>query len=249
MIFRSTQKPAFTLIELLVVISIISLLVAILLPALSGARAAAQDVQCRNNLRQVGIANEAYAGDWRGWFPVGRLHEKPVAGQRAIYGNFLAPYLGIAVPGDRMPERPAPLICPSDTLLARFHYDFPVPNGAVRGTFTHSYGYNYYLSKPFESDSIYARPAEVKNPTATLLATEARPEPHATLGWLLYYGLVLPYGNGTSQMDVMGRHMGNDYTDGNASVLYYDLRVDSHEYKDLIVTSTSLPWDKDFDGK
>jgi type II secretory pathway pseudopilin PulG len=53
--------------ELLVVIAIITILVALLLPVLSRARAQAQSTACKNHLRQIGVALMSYASDTRGY--------------------------------------------------------------------------------------------------------------------------------------------------------------------------------------
>ena len=69
----NSRRYAFTLIELLVVLSIIALLVAILLPALEGARRTAQTIQCRSNFRQIGIAVQLYLGDNNNRYPAHHL--------------------------------------------------------------------------------------------------------------------------------------------------------------------------------
>lgn len=59
-----THPKAFTLVELLVVVAIIGVLASLLLSSLSRAKSGAHGAKCKSNLRQIGIANSLYLGDY-----------------------------------------------------------------------------------------------------------------------------------------------------------------------------------------
>jgi prepilin-type N-terminal cleavage/methylation domain-containing protein/prepilin-type processing-associated H-X9-DG protein len=84
---KQKKGTAFTLIELLVVISIVSLLISILLPALGAARKRSKQIQCAGNLRQVELAANMYVTDNKGWMVASYYSGK-------YYAYYLSRYLG-----------------------------------------------------------------------------------------------------------------------------------------------------------
>lgn len=73
---HSNARRAFTLVELLVVIAIIGILVALLLPAIQAAREAARRSQCKNNLKNIGLAVHNLADTYK-FFPTGGTSPNP----------------------------------------------------------------------------------------------------------------------------------------------------------------------------
>ena len=101
-----TKQHGFTLIELLVVISIISLLISILLPALGNARKSARDVQCKTHIRHLSLASIMYTQDYNGYLS-----------SHASWYNYLRDYdvKTIKRPGYSIKYPPCPEYVPHET--------------------------------------------------------------------------------------------------------------------------------------
>ncbi len=88
---RSSNR-GFTLVELLVVIGIIALLIAILMPALTVARAQAKSVASLSNLRQIGIGLVQYRVENKGYYPLAAWNKAP-GRARTRWADAIYPYM------------------------------------------------------------------------------------------------------------------------------------------------------------
>ena len=96
---RHKSRYAFTLVELLVVIAVIGVLVAILLPAVQSSREAARRMQCKNHLKQIGLASINFHDTWKS-FPPARLRLRPgdppelsCGGEESSWFVYIMPFL------------------------------------------------------------------------------------------------------------------------------------------------------------
>lgn len=117
---RRPRTDAFTLIELLVVISIITLLISILLPALRAARDAGYRIRCMANMRQQGIAAMTYAEDNNRDLPKWRTAAGSPSVITGYWYGYLASYAGINIDmgvnqaNITVYMKPSIFACPSD---------------------------------------------------------------------------------------------------------------------------------------
>jgi prepilin-type N-terminal cleavage/methylation domain-containing protein/prepilin-type processing-associated H-X9-DG protein len=112
---------AFSLVEMLVVIAIISILAALLLPALEQGKLRARRVECVSNLQEVGIATHSFANDHGGKFPTqvstndGGSLEFVTAGYRILNHEFYFSFRHFRPLAGEL-GTPKVLVCPSDLL-------------------------------------------------------------------------------------------------------------------------------------
>jgi prepilin-type N-terminal cleavage/methylation domain-containing protein len=135
---RSMDKPGFTLVELLVAIAVIGILAALLLPALSRAKAAARRTACISNLRQINLATSMYADDHADAI-------RAVTKEEALYFTYkesIQPYLS----RNGSPTNEPVFVCPADD----FNCDDPVLKDIlfekVGGTGFHRQEFSHYSS-------------------------------------------------------------------------------------------------------
>ena len=168
------QQRAFTLVELLVVVAIIALLVGILLPSLGMAKAAARQVVCSMNLRNLGLAVNFYAGENDDWLASAEpTNREPVSEQHWFMNANLMQHVSVSLSYDTegtiigpAAERSA-LTCPS-------HRE-PTKTRPRQGepSITHDYGMSYGMNgtwglggKPDHTE--YRKMQEFENPSEVL---------------------------------------------------------------------------------
>jgi prepilin-type N-terminal cleavage/methylation domain-containing protein len=199
---QSSAFRAFTLVELLVVIGIIAVLIAVLLPVLSKARAHANRTTCLSNIRQLGIGILMYCSDNRGWFPTcaywddggayKRYAEDWIHWQanRSLDDSAIAKYVGR---GDALKIL---LRCPADSFEGR---KAAIGLEAREGPYLYSYSINEITGINLRTGARRTKISHWHSPSRKILLTESLESDSTCPVWNYGCRLARRHGKGVSR--------------------------------------------------
>lgn len=246
--------PGFTMIEILIVLAIISMMIALLMPALTSAKERAKMIQCASNLRQIGQALHIYAHDhdgimiyewddkWNTALP--QWIDKVWAGHLA-FSNYMPP-----VHKDGRPH--GVWRCPS-TRPDDYSWPYVADYGVYEGVAGDPPGQYATISRYiWDGSTDLVRPVRldrISNPSSALLVADAgSPKPGTQApggGYLGYFNILagdaaphFPLGWTSSAYQPACRHMQRSL----ANVCYVDGHVESLTHSDILYNKGNFIW-------
>jgi prepilin-type N-terminal cleavage/methylation domain-containing protein len=219
-----SHQRGFTLVELLVVIAIISILAGMLLPALENAVESAKQIQCINNLRQIGLASNLYSDEQDGWALFGRENVSPYN-----------PYAYILYNNEYIQDENI-FLCPIE------------PHASYSKADNITYGINYYTFGAWPNQSV-AIPVKINrvssfhNNENLIYIADSTPgeyiSSHISHGYLIERGIgPYPAYGDTLWQPVYTRHH------SAANCLNFDLHVAQYDETEIYVEKHWLPRQK-----